>query len=66
MSRHDIERHFQKAVPFLVGCLSVLVVILLPLVISIYMQISTKGKLYAYHLSAIDNKSVQQSQILWI
>lgn len=42
MSRHDIERHFQKAVPFLVGCLSVLVVILLPLVISIYMQISTK------------------------
>lgn len=38
----SIERHFQRALPILVGCLSVLVAILFPLVISTYMQISTK------------------------
>jgi len=42
MSRQDIERHFERALPFLVGCLSVLVALLLPLVISTYIQISTK------------------------
>jgi len=42
VSRLDIERHFQRALPFLVGCLSVLVALLLPVVISTYMQISTK------------------------
>merc|ERR1712079_68552 len=42
MSRQDIERHFERALPFLVGCLSVLVALLLPLVISTYIQISSK------------------------
>jgi len=42
MSRQDIERHFERALPFLVGCLSVLVALLLPLVISTYIQINTK------------------------
>jgi len=42
ISRHNIERHFQRALPFLVGCLSILVAVLLPVVISTYMQISTK------------------------
>ena len=47
MSRQDIERHFERALPFLVGCLSVLVALLLPLVISTYIQISSKGNLGA-------------------
>jgi len=42
MSRQDIERHFERALPFLVGCLSVLVALLLPLVISTYIQINSK------------------------
>ena len=48
MSRQDIERHFERALPFLVGCLSVLVALLLPLVISTYIQISSKGKFLGY------------------
>jgi len=42
MSRQDIERHFERALPFLVGCLSVIMALLLPLVISTYIQISSK------------------------
>ena len=48
MSRQDIERHFERALPFLVGCLSVLVALLLPLVISTYIQISSKGNFLGF------------------
>lgn len=45
-SRHHIEQFFERALPFLVGFLSVMVAILLPLVVSTYMQIRTKGSIH--------------------
>jgi len=42
VTRHQIEQFFEKALPFMVGFLAVVVAALLPLVISTHMQISTQ------------------------
>ena len=44
MSMHKIEQFLERALPYLVGFLALIVAILFPLAISTYLQISTKGK----------------------
>jgi hypothetical protein len=43
LSRHKIEELLERALPFLVALLSVFVAILLPIAISTYVTINTKG-----------------------
>jgi len=63
MSRQDIERHFERALPFLVGCLSVLVALLLPLVISTYIQISSKDAQHALRGNVMQALTKSNKQI---